>query len=84
MLKGVTTNVLSVDQGAAFDYVVASGFSAPCCFGVRTGLYGEVQFVGTTNIVQEFSGLPYLMLTVEGTDGTAQYRRIPLLPWTPS
>lgn len=83
MLKGVTSNVLNVEQGGTVLYAAAKAITAPCCFGITTGQYGELQIRGAGNIVQEFSGEPYLMLTVIDSTGVPQYRRIPLLPWTP-
>lgn len=83
MLKGLSFDVLTCDQGTVMDYVVVNGVVAPCCFGLTTGQYGETQFLGGSNIVQEFSGQPYLMLTVITNEGVEQFRRIPLQPWSP-
>lgn len=83
MLKSVATNVLSVSQGAAVDYAAVQGITSPCCFGITTGQYGETQFIGAGNIIQEFGGQKYLMFTTVGSNGVPQYRRLLLQPWTP-
>ena len=82
MLKGINTNVLTVDQTGPVDYAVV-GALASNFFGITTGLYGETQIVGASNIVQDFGGDPYLVFTAVSSTGVPQYRRILLQPWTP-